>query len=238
MLLLPMLRDGQEALGSMGNDSPLACMSGRPRLLYEHFKQLFAQVTNPPLDSTREYIVMSLRCFIGPEGDFTHTTEEQAHRLVLESPILRLAELEDIKNISHRGWSCSEIDATFPVGSPQLLEENIGRICDEVDAAIEGGCRIVVLTDRATSAERVPISSMLACGAVHHHLVRTATHRPPCPSTSPTALPPQPVPPQPCPRWCVLDREHKLLTFACPTAHAGTGPHAAAAQDRADRRHR
>ena len=104
MILQPMAVGSKEPLGSMGNDTPLACLSDQPRLLYDYFKQLFAQVTNPPIDSTREEIIMSLECYIGPEGNLLVTTEQQCHRLHVPHPILTNEQLAALKHVDHRGW--------------------------------------------------------------------------------------------------------------------------------------
>ncbi|GBG81168.1 hypothetical protein CBR_g31844 [Chara braunii] len=174
MLLLPMARDGMEALGSMGNDTPLACMSGRPKLLFEYFKQMFAQVTNPPIDPIREAVVTSTECMIGPEGDQTETTEEQCHRLSLKGPLLSLEEMEAVKKMDYRGWRTKVVDITFPrQEGPAGLERTLARICAEATAAIADGFKMLVLSDRPTSRDKVPVSSLLAVGAVHHHLVKT-----------------------------------------------------------------
>jgi glutamate synthase (NADPH/NADH) len=176
VLLLKEIRDGAEALGSMGNDAALACMSNRPRILFEYFKQLFAQVTNPPLDSVREAVVMSLECFIGPEGDITSQKKESCHRLRLKSPILRLSELEDIKAMSHAGWKTKVIDTTFGRAEGAAgVEAACDRICTEADQAIADGFNIVVLSDRNVGQERVSLSSLMAVGAVHQHLVDNYT---------------------------------------------------------------
>ncbi|CAL8462475.1 g2008 [Coccomyxa elongata] len=175
LLMVPMARTGAEPLGSMGNDAPLACMSHRPKLTYEYFKQIFAQVTNPPLDPLREKVVTSTRCMIGPEGDITDIGKPcQARRLELMQPILRPAEMEAFKNMNLRGWSTKVIDATWPVSEGVSgLETALQRICDEATAAIEAGYQFIVLSDRAQGEERCAISTLLACGRVHHHLVRT-----------------------------------------------------------------
>jgi glutamate synthase (NADPH/NADH) len=164
-LLLPMLNNGQEGLGSMGNDAPLACMSDRPRLVYEYFKQLFAQVTNPPLDSVREAVVMSLECMIGPEGDITDTSEASAHRFRLKSPILRLSEMDDLIAMDSRGWKTKVIDMTFGREEGAAgLAPTLTRMCAEVDQAIVDGYKLVVLSDRGAGYERVPVASLLAVG--------------------------------------------------------------------------
>ncbi|KAI4324999.1 hypothetical protein MLD38_030436 [Melastoma candidum] len=173
MLLLPMAKDGTEALGSMGNDTPLAVMSNREKLTFEYFKQMFAQVTNPPIDPIREKIVTSMECMIGPEGDLTETTEEQCHRLSLKGPLLSIDEMEAIKRMDYRGWRSQVIDITYPKNRGRKgLQETLERICEEACAAIEKGYTTLVLSDREFSSDRVAVSSLLAVGAVHHHLVK------------------------------------------------------------------
>ncbi|KAM7499761.1 hypothetical protein LguiA_024175 [Lonicera macranthoides] len=172
MLLLPMAKDGVEALGSMGNDAPLAVMSNREKLTFEYFKQMFAQVTNPPIDPIREKIVTSMECMIGPEGDLTETTEEQCHRLSLKGPLLSIKEMEAIKKMNYRGWRSKVLDITYSKDrGSKGLEETLDRICSEARDAIKAGYTAVVLSDRAFSSKRVAVSSLLAIGAVHHHLV-------------------------------------------------------------------
>ncbi len=178
-MLLPLINAKKDPISSMGDDASLACLSDQPRLLYDYFKQLFAQVTNPPIDSIREEIVMSLECYIGPEGNLLDTTEAQAHRLRVPHPILTDEECAALKALSgYRGWKTRTIDITFerpPQDDPQeagrRLVEALDRICREAEQAIHDGDSLVVLTDRACSEQRVPISTLLACGAVHHHLV-------------------------------------------------------------------
>ncbi|MDA0271959.1 MAG: glutamate synthase large subunit, partial [Proteobacteria bacterium] len=173
-MLLPLVTEARDPLGSMGNDSALACLSDKSRMIYDYFKQLFAQITNPPIDSIREEVVMSLACFIGPEGNLLETTEEHIHRISLPHPILSNDELASIKNMSDRGWKTQTIDITFEkwTGKTGMLEA-IDRICSEATAAIEDGFSIIVLSDRNISADRMALSSLIACGAVHHHLVGT-----------------------------------------------------------------
>jgi len=171
-MLLPLVQELRDPVGSMGNDSALACLSDQPRMLYDYFKQLFAQVTNPPIDSIREEIIMSLECYVGPEGNLLETTEQHAHRLRLRHPILTNEELQAIKAMDHRGWRSRTIDITFARGeTPGALNTALDRICREAEQAIDEGYSVIVLSDRGISAERVPVSSLLACGAVHHHLV-------------------------------------------------------------------
>ncbi|XP_052172313.1 LOW QUALITY PROTEIN: glutamate synthase 1 [NADH], chloroplastic [Diospyros lotus] len=173
MLLLPMAKDGVEALGSMGNDAPLAVMSDREKLTFEYFKQMFAQVTNPPIDPIREKIVTSMECMIGPEGDLTETTEAQCHRLSLKGPLLSTEEMEAIKKMNYRGWRSKVLDITYSRDrGGKGLEETLDRICSEAHRAIKEGYTVLVLSDRGFSPKRVAISSLLAVGAVHHHLVK------------------------------------------------------------------
>ncbi|CAK9318191.1 unnamed protein product [Citrullus colocynthis] len=173
MLLLPMAKDGVEALGSMGNDTPLAVMSNREKLTFEYFKQMFAQVTNPPIDPIREKIVTSMQCMIGPEGDLTETTEEQCHRLSLKGPLLSIEEMQAIKRMNYRGWQSKVLDITYPKYLGRRgLEETLDKICAEAHSAIKEGYTTLVLSDRAFSTKRVAVSSLLAVGAVHQHLVK------------------------------------------------------------------
>ncbi len=172
-MLIPMIETKKDPLGSMGNDAALACLSDQPRLVYDYFKQLFAQVTNPPLDSIREEVIMSLECFIGPEGNLLDTTEKQCHRLVVPNPILTNEELASIRQLNYRGWKTKTIDITFPrtQGDPGL-RWCLERICQEATQAIDSGFSLIVLSDRSTGPDRVPVSALLAVGAVHQHLVR------------------------------------------------------------------
>jgi glutamate synthase (NADPH/NADH) large chain len=174
-LLEPMVLNGVDPTGSMGNDTPLACVSDRPRLLYDYFKQLFAQVTNPPIDSIREGLVMSLECSVGPEGNLLEATEAQCHRLRLPRPVVTNGELSTLQQIRHRGWRAATIDITYPRAEGESgLERALDRVCLEASAAVRNGCQLVVLTDRATGPARVPVSALLCTGAVHHHLMRTS----------------------------------------------------------------
>ncbi len=174
-MLIPMVREKRDPLGSMGNDSALACLSDQPRMLYDYFKQLFAQVTNPSIDSIREETIMSLRCFIGPEKNLIETTAEHCHRLLIEQPILSNPELTAIQNIDHRGWSTKTIDITWPKAEGNAgLEKALDRICAETELAIEENAELVILSDRNVSADRIALPALLATGAVHQHLLRLA----------------------------------------------------------------
>ena len=175
MLMLPMMNEAKEALGSMGSDAPLACMSQSPRLVYEYFRQLFAQVTNPPIDPIREEVVMSLDQYIGPEGNLLEMNEKQCNRVYLESPVLSMQQMSALKNMHliYPEWKSVTIDTTYDHAlGIDGYEATLDRVCTEVSHAIEDGMRIVVLSDRNVGPNRVAISSLIACGGVHHHLIR------------------------------------------------------------------
>ncbi len=172
-MLLPLVKELRDPVGSMGNDSALACLSDRPRMMYDYFKQLFAQVTNPAIDSIREEVVMSLECYIGPEGNLLESTEQHAHRLRVPHPILDNEELAAIKHMNHRGWRTMTIDITYDKTEGDAgLEKRLNEICAQAHQAIDEGYSLIVLSDRNICAERVPVSALLATGAVHHYLVK------------------------------------------------------------------
>lgn len=174
MLLMPMIKDKKEALGSMGNDAPLACLSRFQPLPYEYFKQLFAQVTNPPIDPFRERIVMSLQCPIGPESNLLHPSAEQVHRLWISNPIISRTDLAILKRTTYKGWSAKVIDITFPYGEGVAgYDHALTRICREGQEAAEQNHQLIVLSDRLAGDERCPLSALLAVGALHHHLIET-----------------------------------------------------------------
>ena len=171
-MLLPLIKVKKDPIGSMGNDMALACLSDKPRLLYDYFTQLFAQVTNPPIDSIREEIVMSVECFIGPEGNLLDSSEEQCNRLVLHNPILDFGQMAKLHNLNHRGWNSRKIDITFAAADGESgFLKSLDRIREEAEKAIEDGCSILILSDRGISADRVPLSALLATSTVHHHLI-------------------------------------------------------------------
>jgi len=159
----------------MGNDAPLACLAHQPRLLFDYFRQLFAQVTNPPIDPIREAIVMSLEAYVGPQGNLLEMSASQCHRLMLPSPILDLKEFNALANITslYSSWTVKTIDITFPKteGIDGYLA-CLDRICDAASEGIHDGNKILILSDRAVSHERISVSALLATGMVHHHLVR------------------------------------------------------------------
>ncbi len=180
ILVAPMARAGAEPLGSMGTDTPIAAISDRPRQIFDYFAQLFAQVTNPPLDAIREEIVTSLRSAIGPEGNLLATTPAQCRNVVLPFPVIDNDELAKILHINDDGdlpgFRAARLSGLYRVaGGGKALEERLDEICEEIDELIEGGLRFVVLSDRDSDRDLAPIPSLLLTSAVHHHLVRRKT---------------------------------------------------------------
>jgi len=174
MILKPMVATGAEAVGSMGDDTPLAVLSLQPRLLYTYFKQLFAQVTNPPIDPIREKLVMSLNVDFGWRRNLLAETPEHARLVHAESPILFEYELTALKSLEAQDHPAVTIDATWPYSEGEAgLENAITRICREAEAAVDGGARILILSDRQVDNARVAVPMLLATGAVHHSLIRS-----------------------------------------------------------------
>jgi glutamate synthase domain-containing protein 2/glutamate synthase domain-containing protein 1/glutamate synthase domain-containing protein 3 len=175
-VLPTMIRGGEEPIGSMGNDVALAVLSDTSPPLFAYFKQLFAQVTNPPIDPIRESIVMSISAGLGAERNLLTETPEHAHQMTLDQPILRNHELETLRNVSHDVFRAHTIDITWPVvEGAGAMEAAVSRICDEAHDSIAQGINILILSDRAVGPDRAPIPSLLAVAAVHHHLVREGT---------------------------------------------------------------
>jgi glutamate synthase domain-containing protein 2/glutamate synthase domain-containing protein 1/glutamate synthase domain-containing protein 3 len=173
ILMAPMALNGQEAIGSMGTDTPLACLSDKPQLLFNYFKQLFAQVTNPPIDPIREELVMSLETNIGPEKNLFEETAEHCSQLRLLSPILTNEQLAQIKALDEGQLRTVTLPILFPAGSGGPgLRAALEELCRRAADAVEQGYTIIVLSDRGMSERTVPIPSLLATGAVHHHLIR------------------------------------------------------------------
>ncbi|HEV8024346.1 MAG TPA: glutamate synthase large subunit [Candidatus Nanopelagicales bacterium] len=180
IIVEPMSRAGAEPIGSMGTDTPIAVLSSRPRLIFDYFSQLFAQVTNPPLDAIREEIVTSLASLIGPEGNLLDSQPGHCRQVVLPFPVIDNDELAKILHINADGtlpeFAATRIKGLYPVaGGGSALEKRLGEIFNEVDAVIRQGKRFIVLSDRDSNAQLAPIPSLLLCAAVHHHLVRTKT---------------------------------------------------------------
>ncbi|HEY9378592.1 MAG TPA: glutamate synthase central domain-containing protein, partial [Jiangellaceae bacterium] len=180
VLLAPMARAGVEPIGSMGTDTPIATISDRPRLLFDYFTQLFAQVTNPPLDAIREELVTSLRGTIGPENNLLDAAASSCRQVVLPFPVIDNDELAKIIHINRDGdlpgYSTHVVRGLFEVAAGgDELARRLDEICREVSAAIADGTRIVVLSDRNSDAIWAPIPSLLLTAAVHHHLIREKT---------------------------------------------------------------
>ena len=175
-MLRPMVTELRDPLGSMGNDAALAVMSDRSRMLYDYFKQRFAQVTNPAIDSIREEVIMALECYIGPEKNLLQATAEHAQRLKIPHPILDNNELAALQNMDHRGWRAKTIDITFPRNSGREgLNAALQRISTEAQRAIDDKYSLVILSDRGADQNNVPISALLASGTVHQYLVANET---------------------------------------------------------------
>ena len=170
MILKPMLKTGAEAVGSMGDDTPLAVLSLKPRLLYTYFKQLFAQVTNPPIDPIREKLVMSLHTVLGWRRNLLSETPEHAEQVILDSPILLDSELARLQQLPapHQSGTVSTLWPTSEGAAG--LEKAIARIKADAEAAVDAGARILILSDRGVDAAHVSVPALLAMGAVHHHL--------------------------------------------------------------------
>ncbi len=176
IMLLPLVKELRDPLGSMGNDTSLAVMSDKPRMLYDYFKQTFAQVTNPAIDSIREEVIMSLECYIGPENNLLNASSENANRLKISHPILSNTELDAIKKLSFKNWKSLTIDIVFPKNSGREgLENSLRKMCEEAAQAIIDGYPLIILSDRKIDKNNVPISSLLALGTLHHFLVKNHT---------------------------------------------------------------
>ena len=170
----PMVVAGKEAIGSTGFDAPLAVMSDRPQLLFNYFRQMFAQVTNPPIDPIREELVMSTMGYIGSvHQSILDPTPRHCKVVKARHPVITNRELDLLRNLRYRGFTAVTLDTTFPAdGAPGALEAEIGRLCREAEAAVDSGASYIVLSDRAVSDSRAPMPSLLALSAVHQHLVR------------------------------------------------------------------
>jgi glutamate synthase domain-containing protein 2/glutamate synthase domain-containing protein 1/glutamate synthase domain-containing protein 3 len=176
MVIAPMATRGEEPVASMGNDAALAVLSDRQPPLFSYFKQLFAQVTNPPIDPLRENVVMSLQAGVGAEVNLLAETAEQAHQLVMDQPILRNHELEKLRQVSHEVFDAATVDISWPIEQgPDGMEARLEAVCEEAAQYVDNGANILILSDRNLGPERVAIPSLLAVAAVHHHLVRRGT---------------------------------------------------------------
>ncbi|MGB8051029.1 MAG: glutamate synthase large subunit, partial [Pseudolabrys sp.] len=176
-LMTPMATTGEEAVGSMGNDTPISALSDKPKSLFTYFKQNFAQVTNPPIDPIREELVMSLVSIIGPRPNiFDLEGTSKTKRLEVRQPILTNEDLEKIRSISEMSgdhFKSSTFDITYPAEhGADGMEWSLAGLCERAEEEVRNGCNIIILSDRKTGAERIPIPVLLACAAVHHHLIR------------------------------------------------------------------
>ncbi|MHB1503097.1 MAG: glutamate synthase large subunit [Acidimicrobiales bacterium] len=180
IILTPMAKAAMEPIGSMGNDAALAVLSDKPRLLYDYFTQLFAQVTNPPLDAIREELVTASLSKVGPEGNLLDPTPASARQIVLPYPVIGNDDLAKLLYVNEHGetpgFKAFAIDGLFPVGGGgDALREAIESVRRRVSEAVAAGANVIILSDRNSDAELAPIPSLLATSAVHHHLVREKT---------------------------------------------------------------
>ena len=172
----PMANDGIQPLGSMGTDTPLAVLSQKPQLLYNYFKQLFAQVTNPPIDPIREEIVTSTETMVGSRGGLLNPVPESCALIKLAQPILTNAELEKLRHITQPGFKCQTLPILFPAAAGQQgLQTALDSLFAAADLAIKNGVNILILSDRGVSPELAPLPALLATAGLHHHLIRAGT---------------------------------------------------------------
>jgi len=176
ILMVPMARDGVEAVGSMGTDTPIAVLSNKPQLIYNYFKQLFAQVTNPPLDCIREEIVTSTVTTIGCEGNLLQPTPESCRLIELKSPILNNEEFAKLRHLQHPAFKSVTLPILYPVAEGA---DGVERVMEEIfakaDEAIAAGVNVLILTDRGINAPMAAIPALLAVSGLHHHLIRRGT---------------------------------------------------------------
>ena len=174
MILNPMASRGQAPVGSMGNDASLAVLSDRPQSMFAYFKQLFAQVTNPPIDPLREELVMSLESFVGGEQNFLEESPEHYRGLKLRHPVLTPADMVKIRNADYPAISSEDIDILFPAnGNGRDLENALQSVFQQADEHIKNGARLLILTDRNLDKEHAPIPALLVSSGLHHHLIGT-----------------------------------------------------------------
>jgi len=174
-IMIPMATHGEEPVGSMGTDTPLACLSDQPQLLFNYFKQLFAQVTNPAIDPIREELVMSLNGYIGSEGNILDETPRHCHTLHLPHPILTNRDLEKIRRVSWGDFLATTLPTLFRVDGGAEMERAVDDLCRAVSLAVKSGYTVIILSDRGVDQDYAPLPSLLALAAVHNHLVREKT---------------------------------------------------------------
>lgn len=176
MIIPPMVLDGKEALGSMGADTPLAVLSKKPQLLFNYFKQLFAQVTNPPIDAIREEIIMSEEVLLGAEQNLLEETPLHCRRLKISKPIIDNEDLQKIKSINEKNIKSKTLSILFDKNLREKgIKKSLKNLFQEADEAVEKGCTILVLSDRGVDENNVPVPSLLACAGLHHYLIRRGT---------------------------------------------------------------
>jgi len=175
-ILGPMGTSGEEPVGSMGTDTPLACLSDRPQMLFSYFKQMFAQVTNPAIDPIREDLVMSLTSYIGCEPDILEESPRHCHTLKLTHPVITNRRLEKLRRVSQGDFLATTLPMLFAVeGGEQALQKAVDELCERADLAIKSGYTLLILSDRGVDKKYAPIPSLLALSAVHNHLIRSET---------------------------------------------------------------
>lgn len=172
-IIKPMSTNGEEAVGSMGEDTAVPALSEKPQLLFRYFKQLFAQVTNPPVDPIREELVMELTTYIGPEGNLLVETPEHARRIELEHPVLTNEDFEKLKHISKDHFKAVTIPILFKKGKKHNMREALDAVCAKAADAVRSGTNLIILTDRGISNEMTAIPSLLAVSGLHHYLIRS-----------------------------------------------------------------
>jgi glutamate synthase (ferredoxin) len=176
LLMTPMARDGVEAIGSMGTDTPIAVLSNKTKLVYDYFHQLFAQVTNPPIDCIREEIVTSPITTIGAEGNLLNPQPESCHLIELKTPILSNEELAKLKCIAQGQFASATLEIVFdPKSGAAGLEKAMDDLCAQADKLVAEGKNILILSDRGVGKSKAPIPALLAVGGLHHHLIRKGT---------------------------------------------------------------
>ena len=174
--LIPMAEKGEDPIGSMGSDTPLACLSDKPQPLFNYFKQLFAQVTNPPIDPIREDLVMSLTSYLGTERNILAETPQHCHTLKLDHPILTNRDLEKLRRVSMGDFLATTLPMLYRVdGGGKELDRALDGLCRRASLSIKNGYTVLILSDRGTDPEMAPVPSLLALSAVHNHLVREGT---------------------------------------------------------------
>ncbi|MBF0494836.1 MAG: glutamate synthase subunit alpha, partial [Candidatus Omnitrophica bacterium] len=174
-ILKPMAEEGKEPIGSMGNDTPHAVLSERPELLYDYFKQLFAQVTNPAIDPIREEIVMSLDSFLGKVGNILDETPGHCHRLFVKAPVLSAEEMDAVRGIKANGFKSKTVSTLFDAHKENGMEEAVERVFVEAEKAKDEGCNFIILSDKGMTVDKAAIPALLAVSALHQFLVRKTT---------------------------------------------------------------